>query len=71
MCGGDGSSRFLDSVCKRATIRHNLFILMKHKRLILLASSAILALSLSSCGTMRGIGQDISAGGRALSKAAS
>lgn len=46
-------------------------MIKKHKRSILLIASAILTLSLTSCNTMQGIGQDISKGGRALSGAAS
>jgi len=46
-------------------------MIQKHKRLLLLIASAILTLSLASCGTISGIGKDLSTGGRALSKAAS
>ena len=49
----------------------NRLVLMKHKRLILFIASAILALSLTSCGTMRGIGEDISSAGRGIKRAAS
>ncbi len=44
---------------------------MKSMRLLLIAASAIFALSLASCNTMAGIGQDIKKGGQALSDAAS
>lgn len=47
-------------------------MIQKHKRkLLLLLASALLALSLSSCGTMQGLGEDISGAGRGLQKAAS
>ena len=44
---------------------------MNTKRLLLIASAALFALSLASCNTMAGIGRDISKGGQALSNAAS
>ncbi|HEX5791370.1 MAG TPA: entericidin A/B family lipoprotein [Luteolibacter sp.] len=44
----------------------------KFKRtLIRIIAWALLGLSLTSCATMRGLGEDISAGGRGLQKAAS
>lgn len=47
-------------------------MIQKHKRLIvLLMASALISLFASSCGTVRGIGQDISGAGRGLQKAAS
>ena len=51
--------------------QNHLFPIMKHKRTILLIVSAILTLSLASCGTMRGLGEDISGAGQGLKKAAS
>lgn len=41
------------------------------RTLLFLLTSALLGLSLSSCATVRGLGEDISGGGRALKKAAS
>lgn len=47
-------------------------MIQKHKRIIiLLIASALFSMFTSSCGTMRGIGQDISGAGRGLQKAAS
>lgn len=42
------------------------------KRLLVrIIALALTALAISSCATMRGLGEDISAGGRGLQKAAS
>ena len=47
-------------------------MIQKHKRIIILIiASALFSMFTSSCGTMRGIGQDISGAGRGLQKAAS
>ena len=42
---------------------------MKH--LLSILSLIIVATSLSACNTIKGVGQDVSAGGRDISKAAS
>jgi predicted small secreted protein len=47
-------------------------MIQQHKRIIiLLIASALFSMFTSSCGTVRGIGQDISGAGRGLQKAAS
>jgi predicted small secreted protein len=47
-------------------------MIKKHKRIIvLLIASLVFSMFTSSCGTVRGIGQDISGAGRGLQKAAS
>ncbi len=40
------------------------------KQLLSLFVLAIVAISLSACNTVKGVGQDVSAGGRDLTKAA-
>lgn len=47
-------------------------MIQKHKRtIILLITSALIASLAPSCGTVRGIGEDVSSLGRGMKKAAS
>lgn len=40
------------------------------KKLILIALFALMPVALSACNTVQGVGQDITAGGRAIDRAA-
>jgi predicted small secreted protein len=74
----DALNSYLDTTQKFSTIglwfkqQPHTIMIKKHKRIIvLLIASLVLSMFTSSCGTVSGVGQDISRAGRGLQKAAS